>query len=246
MVCVPAGNFEMGAAFAMVYGVPVDPPEVPAHPVTISVTFWLDETAVTAAAYGDCVDAGECMVPVAAQHPTLTYEVPGKENHPINGMNWYQAKQYCEWLGKRLPTEAEWEFAARGDDGRYFPWGNDVTTCSHVVAEGCGEPAGTGAVGSKPLGASPFGALNMADNVMEWCSDYYEAGYCPLALSLSSLPISISIPASSPPVQGGPSIHEPGRRGIFASRPRRTLAPQFQVGEPSVGAQIFRVKPPTS
>src|SRR5574338_706593 len=99
--------------------------------------------------------------------------VAGKEKHPINGVNWYQAKKYCEWKGKRLPTEAEWELAARGDDGRMFPWGNDTPTCNHVVSDSCGT-SGTGPVGSKPLGDSPYGLHDMGGNVLEWCSDYYK------------------------------------------------------------------------
>lgn len=176
MVCVPAGTFEMGTDFAMVYAQQTDPTEKPAHMVTISNTFWMDETEVTAGAYADCVDAGECTVPMPAQNEYPTYQVGGKQNHPINGVSWYQAVQYCSWLGKRLPTEAEWEYAARGTDGRLFPWGDELTTCSHVVADGCGLP-GPGPVGSKPVGASPFGALDMAGNVYEYCADFYDPGY---------------------------------------------------------------------
>jgi formylglycine-generating enzyme required for sulfatase activity len=109
------------------------------------------------------------------QYPT--WAVAGKENHPINGVNWYQAVEYCEWKGKRLPSEAEWEYAVRGDDGRMYPWGNDAPTCNHVVAGGCNNPPGTAAVGSKPAGASAFGALDMHGNVMEWCADFYQADY---------------------------------------------------------------------
>src|SRR5690606_17832947 len=102
-----------------------------------------------------------CSPPAVMLNDRPTWAVPGKENHPINGVTWNQAVEYCAWKGKRLPTEAEWEFAARGDDARIFPWGNGTPTCDHVVVQSCGAPLGTQPVGSKPQGASPFGALDM-------------------------------------------------------------------------------------
>lgn len=104
--------------------------------------------------------------------------------HPINGVTWNQSVEYCDWKGKRLPTEAEWEFAARGNDPRMFPWGNAAPTCDHVVVQSCGAPLGTQPVGSKPLGMSPFGALDMVGNVYEWCSDYYQSDYYSVSPSM--------------------------------------------------------------
>jgi formylglycine-generating enzyme required for sulfatase activity len=108
-------------------------------------------------------------------------EVPAGafEEHPINCVTWYQAVEYCAWAGKRLPTEAEWEKAARGTDGRIYPWGNDEPTCDHAVISwaGCPQRTSTEPVGSKPLGASPYGAQDMAGNVWEWVEDGYHETY---------------------------------------------------------------------
>ncbi len=177
MVCVPAGIFEMGTDLNSFLGSPVEAQERPAHDVTISQAFWIDKTEVTASAYAECWGAQACSIPSMNENPYPTWAVAGKENHPINGVNWYQAKDYCEWKGKRLPTEAEWEYAARGDDARMYTWGNEAPTCSLVVGSNCGNPPGTVAVGTKPAGASPFGALDMISNMLEWCADYYQPDY---------------------------------------------------------------------
>lgn len=174
MVCIPAATFEMGTSLNDFQGTQPAPYEKPAHMVTITKSFWMDRTEVTVEDYAVCWALKVCDLPM--QGPNLNWGIAGKEKHPANGVTWHQAKQYCEWKGKRLPTEAEWELAARGTDGRMYPWGNDMPTCQHVIADSCGTP-GTQAVGSKPLGASPYGLLDMAGNVSEWCSDYYKEDY---------------------------------------------------------------------
>jgi len=174
MACVPANTFEMGTDLDKYNGWQVDPFEHPAHTVTLTQTFWIDLTEVTVEAYALCWASQVCTLP--KQGKDLNWAVAGKEKHPANGVNWHQAKKYCEWKGKRLPTEAEWELAARGTDGRLNPWGDEIATCNHVVGDGCG-PAGTGPVGSKPLGDSPYGVHDMGGNVAEWCSDYYQSDY---------------------------------------------------------------------
>jgi len=152
MCLVPAGPFLMGCNIA------VDTEcnqswETPYHMVTVP-TFRIDEYAVMASEYEACVTASACTATYADSG--CNYDVSGRENHPINCVTWDQAKSYCAWTGKRLPTEAEWEKAARGTDGRKYPWGNTGLDCDHAVqnATGCNN-ASTAPVGSKPLGISP-------------------------------------------------------------------------------------------
>ncbi len=120
--------------------------------------------------------AGKCGKPAVYEFCNLG--VSGKTQHPINCINWAMASSYCAYAGKRLCTEAEWEKAARGTDGRKYPWGNADATCDYAVMTlmdlGCGTGS-TIAVGSKPSGASPYGALDMAGNVYEWVSDWYSS-----------------------------------------------------------------------
>jgi formylglycine-generating enzyme required for sulfatase activity len=175
MVLVTGGEFTMGSDVAS--------NEQPIRQVNVDA-FWIDETEVTVEEYTECIMAGVCDVPPVGGH--YNYEVVGRENHPINGINWFDAMTYCAWVDdgvKRLPTEAEWEKAARGTDARTYPWGESpAPSCSHVVmsegGSGCGMDS-TWEVGLKPLGISPYGAMDMAGNVREWVSDWYGASYDP-------------------------------------------------------------------
>ena len=178
MVYVAEGSFMMGCNPSA--GSSCSPVDSPFHEVYLG-DFCIDVTEVTAGAFKACVDAGACTYVGDAGSPRRTYN-NSRDNHPINLVTWEEAKTYCEWLGKRLPTEAEWEKAARGTDGRNYPWGYvPSVSCTHVVMENSsGEGCGTGAtweVGSKPLGVSPYGALDMLGNVWEWTADWFDEGY---------------------------------------------------------------------
>ncbi len=158
MVAVPAGEFRMGADDPE-----ADGDERPALRVRLEA-FWMDRVEVTNGRYRACVEAGACTAPVGA-----AFGQPSKAEHPVSLVSWSQAAAYCEWVGKRLPTEAEWEKAARGVDGRRYPWGGEF----EPVRANAGYTTGTQAVGSHPAGASPYGALDMSGNVWEWTSSLY-------------------------------------------------------------------------
>ncbi len=173
MVHVPSGPFLRGA----------DPSnsshdEQPQASIHLK-TFWIDRLEVTAKEFAHCVAARACT-PTPTE-PRCNQGKTDKLDHPINCMSWTGAQAYCKWVGKRLPTEAEWEKAARGTDGRLYPWGHEPPpSCARVCMNegnyGCGTNS-TCPVGSRPDGASPYGAQDMAGNVWEWVSDYYESDY---------------------------------------------------------------------
>lgn len=208
MVLVPGGKFFMGS----------DEPDFklwqPAHK-TIIDTFCIDKHEITAEEYRACSDLGECKRPPDAPNwPKTTgstdeehekkrvayaelcnFGKPDRDKHPINCVNWSMANSYCTFRKKRLPTEAEWEFAARGSDGRKFPWGDEPETTGRMNAGGAeftrwekkhGIPIsprlydtddgfeGTAPVGSFPKGQTRFGADDFIGNVWEWTSDWFE------------------------------------------------------------------------
>jgi len=199
MVLIPAGAFWMGCNETKDTNCLDD--EKPYHEVTLSA-YKIDMTEVTVEAYRMCVTAAACSA--ASDGPShCNWAVEGRDNHPINCVTWDNAKEYCEWAGKRLPTEAEWEKAARGTDGRKYPWGNVEPTCDYAVMYGNGD-YGCGAYGTwevcskSPAGDSPYDLCDMAGNVWEWVSDGYASDYY------------TSSPASNPT---GPSYSTPVFRG---------------------------------
>ena len=190
MVYVPEGEFLMGS-------VEEDDPDVsddkkPQHPVYLD-TFWIDRTEVTNAMFAqflneesnqseggadwlDARDEDERLV----QSGSEWQPVSGYGEHPVVDVTWYGAQAYCRWAGRRLPSEAEWEKAARGTDGRTYPWGEgiDCTRANFYKNYESGSCVGdTKPVSSYPDGASPYGALDMAGNVWEWVADWYDDDY---------------------------------------------------------------------
>jgi len=155
MVSVTAGSFLMGEGA----GTP-----------TFTDAFTIDRTEVTVRAYSECVAAGACTP--TRRGRACNVGQSGREEHPVNCVNLIQARAYCARVGKRLPTGAEWEKAARGTSGQPYPWGEDPASCDLQVMGGrnCGA-TGTAPVGSLPAGASPYGALDMMGNVWEWTED---------------------------------------------------------------------------
>jgi formylglycine-generating enzyme required for sulfatase activity len=172
---VPAGEFLQGshegdndAQF----------PEFRQHSVYLSA-FWIDETEVTNEQYRQCVAAGGCVEPTACGEGIPAYEDATRSDFPVVCVTWDKAEVYCRWAGRRLPTEAEWEKAARGMSGWVYPWGNEPPDCRRANFHGC--VFGPIHVGSYRAGASPYGALDMAGNVQEWTADRYDATYYQIA-----------------------------------------------------------------
>ncbi len=201
MVYVPATTFHWLSEAKWSGPVPggSTPASDPAGYVTHVAAFYIDRTEVTAGAYAECVKKGACTSleagdTMSPNHSTLcTYGRAGLESHPINCVTHVEAAKFCASVGKRLPTEAEWELAARGTTGRAFPWGDEYPSPKHL--NGCDASlqreapkinetytsmwgdtgddgwAFTSPVGTYPDGASPYGVLDLAGNVEEWTSE---------------------------------------------------------------------------
>ncbi len=148
-----------------------DEAEQPGGYVHVS-SFFIHRFEVTAGDYDKCVDDDVCVP--TSNDPNCNLGA-GRLDHPINCVTYEMAASYCGWRGLRLPTEAEWERAARGDELSKFPWGDMTPDCSLAAVDECGPS--TVPVGSKRNGDSPFGIADMTGNVSEWVSDYYDAGY---------------------------------------------------------------------
>jgi formylglycine-generating enzyme required for sulfatase activity len=140
---------------------------------------------VTNGMYALCVGAGICRPPVKVNSDNRDeyFGNPEFKDYPVIQITWYDANAYCQWAGRRLPTEAEWERAARSDDMRNYPWGNEPpnaenSNSNNIVGD-------TSRVGSYAIGAGPFGALDMGGNVWEWVADYYQPDYYKVSPSVN-------------------------------------------------------------
>lgn len=160
MITIPVGTFTMGSNYG-------DTEEKPVHKVYLDA-YDIGKYEVTVAQYRKFCEATGRQMPEA---PSWDW----KDTHPIVNVTWDDANEYCKWAGGRLPTEAEWERAARGTNARIYPWGNkwDANKC----ANGWLGLTSTKPVGSYPAGASPYGCLDMAGNAWEYCSDWYGEDY---------------------------------------------------------------------
>lgn len=177
MVFVPAGEFLTGSTNNDSVS---DSDEKPQHTISLDA-FWIDEHEVTNAQYSQCVSAGSCQPPSSTSSDTRSdyYGNSKFDNYPVIHVSWDDAKNYCGWAGKRQPTEAEWEKAARGPltgsgDARIYPWGSEFDPSRLNFGS---QQRDTMPVGSYPNGASPYGALDMAGNVWEWVADWYDGNY---------------------------------------------------------------------
>lgn len=165
MVWIAGGKFQMGSDLYA--------NERPIHTEEVK-GFWMDQTEVTELAYRECVTSGGCSMPGSGGF--CTWGKVGTHHHPINCVTWFQAEAYCRWAGRRLPTEAEWEYAARSPEGRKYPWGNSKPRGDLICWN---RPSGTCEVGQHRVGDTPGSGLrDMAGNVWEWVDGWYcDEGY---------------------------------------------------------------------
>jgi eukaryotic-like serine/threonine-protein kinase len=205
LVYVPEGNFLMGASEEQIKAdlercilagttrsvcESRGTDQKPQHTVWLD-TYWIDMYEVTNGQYQSCVTGGACQPPLheASNTRISYYGNPVFDNYPVIYVDWNQAKTYCEWAGRQLPSEAQWEKAARGTDGRIYPWGNenaagdllnfaDVNSGYEMSDKNVNDGfADTSPIGNYPRGASPYGVMDMEGNVSEWLNDLYQWDY---------------------------------------------------------------------
>ncbi len=225
---IPAGTFRRGDPTAL-----AGDPDFPVHDVAITRPFRIDRYEVTNARYRACVAARVCRAPAALDSHSRSpyYGDPAYDAFPVVQVSWDDAGEFCAWLGRRLPTEAEWELAARGDctrvapttcgveDLRPYPWGVELPTCERanhddLVAGYCVAGGDTDRVGARPTGASPYGVHDLAGNVAEWTADSYDATYYATACALGCTDPTGPSTGANRVVRGGGWDSEPGALGV--------------------------------
>jgi formylglycine-generating enzyme required for sulfatase activity len=214
MVRVPGTKFTMGCDHSVDSACETD--ELPLHSVTLS-SFFIDRTEVSVAAYDSCEKHAGCGMSLLDQVASAAAEA---------FITWDMAKAYCEARGKRLPTEAEWELAARGTDGRIYPWGNDAPTCAlanyePTLGTNCLSGDVVGRV-DQFVGVSPYGAFGMAGNVEEWVADWYAGAY--------------PAPAATNPTGPASGIQKVLRGGSWLSQPAQIRASRRNANAPDASA----------
>jgi formylglycine-generating enzyme required for sulfatase activity len=229
MLRIPGGEFSMGYEGPA----PGEPNERPVHEVKVA-PFWIDRTEVTVEDMRACIDRGDCTVRLG-KGPSCVLD-RGEPRLPVNCVSWQAADAFCRAAGKRLPTEAEWEFAAGGGQKNRFPWGSNPPSCTTAVTlvsnrsgASC-SPHGPASVGTHPKGASLFGVEDMAGNVEEWVADWYADRY------VVQLPQQVPTPAPAGPAFGVAHVL---RGGGWMSRPRETRVTARSWGSPNeAGANV--------
>jgi serine/threonine-protein kinase len=184
LVYVPEGEFVMGSKDT---DLPSNDDEKPQHLVTLDA-FWIDQTEVTNKQYQACVDADVCKEPTnttSLTHFGGYYGNSEFDDYPVVYVDWNQAKDYCSWAGRELPSEAQWEKAARGTDANIYPWGNDAP--NQGLLNYNLDVGDTTKTGSYEMGKSFYGAYDMAGNVQEWVADWYSETYYQSSPSLNPL-----------------------------------------------------------